>query len=208
MRLIEKYTSEKNTNEYTALELKRLLQVAEGTVLEIPLMLAVFYCLRRGEMISLKWESIDFDKNEIRMTTKTGVYLFPLIPNIRERLWAYREIQEARAQQTNCTTCLEYVCVDVEGKHIDPDRFTRMFRHLLKQNDLPVINLHELRMWSQKVLYTHGASVRVVLESFGASAERTMLARYGHGQLNAGLTSAEAMQNALGWVDCEKKSSV
>ena len=45
-----------------AKELQRLFQVVKGTRLELPVLVAAFYGLRRGEVLGLKWDAIDFER--------------------------------------------------------------------------------------------------------------------------------------------------
>ena len=46
-------------------ELQRLFQVVKGTRLELPVLVAAFYGLRRGEVCGLKWDAIDFERGTI-----------------------------------------------------------------------------------------------------------------------------------------------
>ena len=50
---------------YDRNELNRLFEAAKGTRLEIPVMLAAFYGLRRSEVLGLRWDAIDFDNDTI-----------------------------------------------------------------------------------------------------------------------------------------------
>ena len=46
-------------------ELQHLFEVVKGTKLELPVLVAAFYGLRRGEVCGLKWDAIDFDRGTI-----------------------------------------------------------------------------------------------------------------------------------------------
>ena len=52
-------------NVYNEAELKQLMSVAKGTVLEVPIFFAVMFGLRRSEIIGLRWEDIDFEKKTL-----------------------------------------------------------------------------------------------------------------------------------------------
>lgn len=52
---------------YSAEEIHALTEVAEGTKLEIPVLLASFYGLRRSEVLGLKWDAIDFEENTLEI---------------------------------------------------------------------------------------------------------------------------------------------
>ena len=107
-----------------AAELQHLFDVVKGTKLELPVLVAAFYGLRRGEVLGLKWDAIDFERNTItikhivtnakidgkceivcadRAKTKSSLRSLPLVSNIREKLLALREQQkENRRVCGNC----------------------------------------------------------------------------------------------------------
>ena len=49
----------------SAEEMEKLFEALKGDKLELPVMLAAFYGLRRGEVLGLKWDAIDFKRNTI-----------------------------------------------------------------------------------------------------------------------------------------------
>ena len=104
---------------YSADEIHALTEVAEGTKLEIPILLASFYGLRRSEVLGLKWEAINFkDKlvsinhkiievevngkfvpvGEDVLKTKSSIRTLPLLPVVEELLLAEKEKQETPAE--------------------------------------------------------------------------------------------------------------
>ena len=109
---------------YSAEEIHALTEAAEGTKLEIPVLLASFYGLRRSEVLGLKWDAIDFERDTItikhivtnakidgkceivcadRAKTKSSLRSLPLVSSIREKLLALREQQkENRRVCGNC----------------------------------------------------------------------------------------------------------
>ena len=50
---------------YNDQELEQLFAVTKGDLIELPVMLAAFYGLRRSEVLGLKWDAIDFEKKTI-----------------------------------------------------------------------------------------------------------------------------------------------
>ena len=100
---------------YDGNEVNRLFQAARGTPLELPVMLAAFYGLRRSEVVGLKWDAIDFENKTIAIrhtvtacaekgrrievaadTTKTASSrrTLPLVPAFQTKLAALKEQQE------------------------------------------------------------------------------------------------------------------
>ena len=102
-------------NFYSREEMNALFDAVRGNKIEIPVMLAAFYGLRRSEVVGLKWDAVDFEQNtlEIRHTvatvrldgkkvivesdttkTKASKRTLPLVPVFRERLLALQEEQK------------------------------------------------------------------------------------------------------------------
>ena len=54
-------------------EMNALFDAVRGNKIEVPVMLAAFYGLRRSEVVGLKWDAVDFEQNtlEIRHTVAT-----------------------------------------------------------------------------------------------------------------------------------------
>ncbi|MEG0597809.1 MAG: phage integrase SAM-like domain-containing protein, partial [Oscillospiraceae bacterium] len=105
-----KYTAAYFTRE----EATELLELTKGELLYIPILLGIYYGLRRSETIGLHWSSVDFDTNQIRidhkayvmsekgklkviisdeMKTDTSRRTLPLIPQVREELLAHKAKQ-------------------------------------------------------------------------------------------------------------------
>ena len=46
-------------------QMQKLFEVVKGTRLELPVLVAAFYGLRRGEVLGLKWDAIDFNRGTL-----------------------------------------------------------------------------------------------------------------------------------------------
>ncbi len=156
-------------NYYSAEEIHALSEIAQGTKLEIPVLLASFYGLRRSEVLGLKWDAIDFEENTLevkhivtqasidgkkvliqadRAKTKSSLRTLPLVPPIRDRLLTLKGEQETYRRL--CGKCynndyLSYLCVDEVGNIIRPNYVSEQFPKLLKSNSLRAIRFHDLR---------------------------------------------------------------
>ena len=154
---------------YSAEEMEKLFEAAQGHKLELIIQLAAFYGLRRAEVMGLRWEAIDFEAKTLtirhivtstridgkkilveadRAKTKSSLRTLPLVDPIAERLKAVKEQQEYN--QKICGNCynqeyLGYVFVDAMGNLIQPDSVTTGFPQLLKDNGLRRIRFHDLR---------------------------------------------------------------
>ena len=49
----------------SAEEMQKMFEALRGTKLELPVLVAAFYGFRRGEVLGLKWDAIDFERGTI-----------------------------------------------------------------------------------------------------------------------------------------------
>ena len=208
---------------YSADEIHALTEVAEGTKLEIPVLLASFYGLRRSEVLGLKWDAIDFDQNTITIRhtvtscdldgkrvlvasdttkTKSSMRTLPLVPFMRERLLALKEEQQENRRlcgRSYIKEYLEYVCVNEIGDLIKPHYVTESFPKLLKAKGMRQIRYHDLRHSCASLLLANGVPMKQIQEWLGHSDFSTTANIYAHLDYSSKLTSADAMLNGLGF---------
>ena len=202
---------------YTEDEIQDLFEVARGTKLELPIVLAAFYGLRRSEVLGLKWDAIDFQQNTITIKhtitscrvdgklvevaadttkTKSSRRTLPLVPQFREMLLQRWETQEEYKRV--CGKCynrefLDYICVDEMGNIIRPNYLTTSFQVLLERNGLRKIRLHDLRHSCASLLLKNGVPMKQIQEWLGHSDFSTTANIYAHLDYNSKLNSADAM---------------
>ena len=207
---------------YDGNEVNRLFQVARGTPLELPVMLAAFYGLRRSEVVGLKWDAIDFENKTIAIrhtvtactekgrrievaadTTKTtsSRRTLPLVPAFQTKLAALKEQQEKNrilCGRSYCTDYLGYVLVDAMGNRLKLSYISTAFPVLLKRNGLRPIRFHDLRHSCASLLLKNGVPMKQIQEWLGHSDFSTTANIYAHLDAGSKLTSAQAMEKGLG----------
>ena len=207
---------------YDGNEVNRLFQVARGTPLELPVMLAAFYGLRRSEVVGLKWDAIDFENKTIAIrhtvtvcaekgrrievaadTTKTASSrrTLPLVPAFQTKLAALKEQQEKNrilCGRSYCTDYLGYVLVDAMGNRLKLSYISTAFPVLLKRNGLRPIRFHDLRHSCASLLLKNGVPMKQIQEWLGHSDFSTTANIYAHLDAGSKLTSAQAMEKGLG----------
>ena len=207
---------------YDGNEVNRLFQAARGTPLELPVMLAAFYGLRRSEVVGLKWDSIDFENKTIAIrhtvtacaekgrrievaadTTKTASSrrTLPLVPAFQTKLAALKEEQEKNrilCGRSYCTDYLGYVLVDAMGNRLKLSYISTAFPVLLKRNGLRPIRFHDLRHSCASLLLKNGVPMKQIQEWLGHSDFSTTANIYAHLDAGSKLTSAQAMEKGLG----------
>ena len=57
-------------------KMQKMFEALRGTKLELPVLVAAFYGLRRGEVVGLKWDAIDFEQG----TPRDGWPTQPTVP--------------------------------------------------------------------------------------------------------------------------------
>ena len=202
-------------------EMQKMFEALRGTKLELPVLVATFYGLRRGEVVGLKWDAIDFERNTItikhivtnakidgkceivcadRAKTKSSLRSLPLVSNIREKLLALREQQKENRRV--CGNCYSkkydgYVFVDAMGNIFNPRSVTANFSKLLEQNGLRHIRFHDLRHSCASLLLANDVPLKHIQEWLGHSDIGTTANIYSHLDYKSKITSANVMDNIL-----------
>ena len=202
-------------------EMQKMFEALRGTKLELPVLVAAFYGLRRSEALGLKWDAIDFERDTItikhivtnakidgkceivcadRAKTKSSLRSLPLVSNIREKLLALREQQKENRRV--CGNCYSkkydgYVFVDAMGNIFNPRSVTANFSKLLEQNGLRHIRFHDLRHSCASLLLANDVPLKQIQEWLGHSDIGTTANIYSHLYYKSKITSANVMDNIL-----------
>ena len=153
----------------SAEEMQKMFEALRGTKLELPVLVAAFYGLRRGEVVGLKWDAIDFEQGTISVKrtvtstiidgkyqefeqqsakTKSSLRTLPLIGSFREYFMQVKEAQELNKQV--CGNCYNYeydgfVFVDELGERMRVEYLTNAFPKFLESHGLRRMRFHDLR---------------------------------------------------------------
>jgi len=207
---------------YDADEVNTLLEVSKGSKLELPVMLAAFYGLRRSEVVGLKWNAIDFERDTITIQhtvtscnldgkhilvasdttkTKSSLRTLPLVPFVKERLLKLQEEQKENRRlcgRSYNKDYVGYICVNEIGDLISPHYVTAAFPKLLEEHDMRHIRFHDLRHSCASLLLANGVPMKQIQEWLGHSDFSTTANIYAHLDYTSKLSSANAMLSGLG----------
>ena len=200
-----------------AAELQKLFTVIKGTKLELPVLVAAFYGLRRGEVIGLKWDAIDFERGAITIKrtvtsvqvdgreqiieqesakTKSSMRTLPLVGSFREYFLQVKKAQELNKKV--CGNCYNYeydgyVFVDELGERMRPGYLTSYFPQFIQRHGLRKMRFHDLRHSCASLLLANGVPLKQIQEWLGHSDFSTTANIYAHLDYSSKLSSAQAM---------------
>lgn len=197
-------------------EVRRILEVARGSVYEVPLLLAATTGMRRGEVLGLRWPVVDLDSGVARVVAtlqkprgRAASFVAPktdrsrrtisLPPFVTERLRRHRREQtERRLLLGAAWRDLELVCDRGDGEHLDPDGFSHAFERFVERTGLPPMRLHDLRHAHATTLLVAGVHPKIVSEALGHASVAFTMDTYQHVLPTMGEQVAAAIETALG----------
>ncbi|MGK9250291.1 site-specific integrase [Paenibacillus humicus] len=206
---------------YNSSELNELFDVVKDDPVELAVLLAAFYGLRRGEIVGLKWQSINFENNTLTIQhtvtaiTHNGKYIelekdraknksshrtLPLVPVFRElllRLLDEQQLNKKLYKSSYCMNYKDYIYVNKLGERIKPGYITQHFPLVLEKNELRRIRFHDLRHSCASLLLANGVSLKEIQEWLGHSHYSTTANIYAHLEYHSKISSAQVMSNSL-----------
>lgn len=174
---------QKKVAEQTVLEpeeIAALLRAVDGSEIEIPVLLAVWLCMRSSEITGLTWDCVDFQHNTVTVkqakvrnkdnqwvekgTKTTGSTRTINAPEyIMNKLAAARE-----------TASTDHV-INIRGNCL----YSRL-KSILRKNDLPDIRFHDLRHTAASVMLLLNIPDKYAQKRGGWSTSSTMKTVYQH----------------------------
>lgn len=154
-------------------EVKKLISVVKGSDLEVPVLLAAFGPLRRGEICALKAEDVN----------EGVIHVHKALVRTREGKWVekppktragdrYVRLPEEVAQK-----------LPSSGKmtSLTPDRITELFGKVVRNTDgLKPFRFHDLRHYCASVMHSQGIPDAYIIQRGGWETDKIMKAIYRH----------------------------
>ena len=205
----------------SAEEMQKMFEALRGTKLELPVLVAAFYGFRRGEVLGLKWDAIDFERGTISVIrtvttitldgkqteieqqsakTKSSLRTLPLIGSFREYFLQVKEAQELNKQI--CGNCYNheydgFVFVDELGERMRANYLTSAFPKFLEDHGLRRMRFHDLRHSCASLLLANGVPLKQIQEWLGHSDFSTTANIYAHLDYRSKISSAQAMEQGM-----------
>ena len=190
----ERYEAQTLTKEQAL----KLLATAQESRIEALLMVAVTTGMRRGELLALHWEDIDFEKKVVyvhrtlsRVTGQGYKETEPKTKSSRRRIVLSDVALEALIEHGNAQERMKIeagdrwcehglVFCNKLGNYFNSDVLLRIFHGLLNKAGLPDMRFHDLRHSAATILMAAGVHPKVVQERLGHSTIAMTMDIYSH----------------------------
>jgi len=175
------------------------LNAVKGHPFEMLYTLDLFTGMRRGEILGLTWDCVDFKKGTIRIEKqlqrekkKGGVYIFAPLKNDRTRmitpapfvmklLKAHRGKQtEQRLKAGELWEDSGLVFTDGMGHHLNGETVYKNFKRIVADLGIPSARLHDLRHTYAVASIRSGDDVKTIQQNLGHATAAFTLDVYCH----------------------------
>ena len=177
------------------------------------IMLLLYSGMRRGELLGLDWDDIDFENNLINISKSSlylpdrGIYedttknksserIIKIPKDMIELLKNHKE--EQKKMKLNCKGEWHEsnkVFTALDGRPLHPDSVTGWFHRFIKKNDFPPVCVHSLRHTNATLLIAGGTDIKTVANRLGHSTPSVTGNIYAHAIKSADEAAADRLNN-------------
>ncbi|MDO4489183.1 MAG: tyrosine-type recombinase/integrase [Eubacteriales bacterium] len=178
--------------------------------------LLLFTGLRRGELMGLHWEDVDFERGELnirytkyRINGKVMVTTPKTTSSVRRVPIGQTEVEILKEQlkyvnktrrNHKCGKKWEKtgaVFINRNGGYMNGEFLNNSFRTKIRNAGMPGLHLHDLRHANASILINNGVPMKVVADHLGHSSIRTTEAYYIHLFENSRRVTADVIASVL-----------
>ena len=182
---------------YDETQIQQLLDFARGTEMELIIDLELCMGMRRGELLGLQWQDVNWEKNQIHIIrsrvavdgksvvkqpkTESGTRTLDVPEILMKKLKAYKvKCMEQKIRVGRRLVEEDFIIVHPDGKPIYPEYVSQMFTKLQKRANLPKCRFHDLRHLCASIMVKQGVEVKVAQERLGHKDITTTMNIYAH----------------------------
>lgn len=157
-----------------------LLKAVEDTEMEIPVLLAVWLCMRTSEIMGLTWDCVDFDRGTV--TVKKAL--------VRSKNNEWVEKTTKTTSSTRTISAPDYILGKLKQAkeqaatdhvvNIKSGGLYKRLKTILRRNDLPDIRFHDLRHTAASVMLLLNIPDLYAQRRGGWASNHTMKSVYQH----------------------------
>ena len=159
--------------------------------------------LRRGELLGLKWEDIDFEHGNLRVKRQIARINGEVVEAPLKTKNAYRTLPLAEdtiavlKEQKKKVGSSHWVFPSPTGGPISPDSVLHMLHRVLKRAGLPMVRFHDLRHTFATLALQNGVDIKTVSGMLGHFSAGFTLDTYAHVTTATQKEAARTMEKVL-----------
>lgn len=195
-------------------DIPKFLNIFKSTDIYIAIVLAIGVGLRRGEVLGIRWNDIDF-KNKTISINQTLLhgnkgYIFSTPKSEKSRrtivisdsiLYILNEVREKQCDDKrklgkSYNDSGLIICKN-DGSPINPSTFSHVFSKVLKDNYFSHIRFHDLRHTNATLMLKNNIPAKIASERLGHSSIGITLDLYSHVLNEMQEEAAEKLENAV-----------
>jgi integrase len=180
-------------------EIQRFLHVAklDSPIYYICFLLAIHTGMRKGEVLGLRWQDIDFEQkrlsvNQSLVMVQNQYIISDLKTTSSNRVISLddiviAELKRHKVMQNQQKLLLgggyednDLVCANEFGRFLSPGMVNHRMKEICEKAGVPYIRFHDLRHTHATLLLKLGENVKVVSERLGHSSVKMTLDVYSH----------------------------
>lgn len=182
---------------YTEQEIQQLIQAAKGTEMELIIDMELCMGLRRGELLGLQWEDIDWQANKVHIhrnrvvvkgksvlkepKTEAGDRVIDIPAQLTQKLRKHQQqCKKNQLAMGRGYIVSDYVIVHPNGQPIYPEYVSQMLTKLQNKAGLPQCRFHDLRHLCASIMLKQGVPAKVAQARLGHADIQTTLNIYSH----------------------------
>ena len=183
-------------------QLQAFLQEAKATGVYEMYYIELATGLRRGELLGLKWQDIDWKNGIIKVRRQVARVDGQIVEAPLKTKNSYRTVTisqqaiEVLKQQKEKTND-EYVFPSPNGGPISPDSVNNMLKRVLARAGIPKVRFHDLRHTFATIALQNGVDIKTVSGMLGHFSAGFTLDTYAHVTTAAQKEAADTMENVL-----------
>lgn len=177
----------------TLAEVKLMFEKLKGNEIELPVKLAAYLGLRRGEVLGLTWNNIDFNNKTITITQQvvqvnnSPVITTPKTDGSKRTIFLpdilISNLKEYKTKNTSKlfkNKDLNLIFCNEDGSPLKPINFYNKYKNFLSKNGIKKIRFHDLRHTCATMLLQQGVDIKTISDILGHSTIKITADTYTH----------------------------
>lgn len=209
----------KRVTPLTPEQVQEVIAALEGKKIRLPVLIALYSGMRRGEILALKWNDLDLDAATIRVDesveetkehgrrvktpkTDSGNRDISIGPGLVSELRSYRQWKLERRMRLGLGRMPDdaLLFTSPQGEPVSPNGLSEGWNLFAKSIGLKGATFHTLRHTHASHLIRQGVDIVTVSRRLGHSSPAFTMATYAHMIPGGDAHAAEAIDKALGTI--------